>query len=288
MAVMLNGFRGDLVEQFAERRAMLHDRVAYGAVMDQSATDLCVYSLEDLVGTKEPEDLAHAEDQRQVNSCGGHGGTTAFERAYEIQTGVRKQFSRMFLYLRGKAEDGIRGDNGMTISGGVKCLKERGCCTEDTFPYPGRYVESIPSGADEEAALFKLGSSVDVQAQDDPNEYAQKFLGHNMGALYNGCAWTSSMANPVNGVIERWTTPGRDGGHAWAYVGLSERTDAKGRHYYWLANSHSVQWGRRGFAEMSPDAYLGMCRHNWTESFGLSKLVIPTAKKKVILWDFSS
>jgi len=73
----------------------------------------------------------------------------------------------MYLYLRGKAQDGIRGDNGMTISGGVKQLRERGCCLESTFPYPGRYVQSIPTGADAEAAKYKLGAAVDVTASGD-------------------------------------------------------------------------------------------------------------------------
>lgn len=288
MQLSTNGYRFDLVESLGLRRAALHDHHAWGAVMDHAETDLCVYTLDDLRTIEQAEELANTEDQKQVNSCGGHGGTTAFERAYEIDQGVRVQFSRMYLYLRGKAQDGIRGDNGMTISGGVKQLRERGCCLESTFPYPGRYVQSIPTGADAEAAKYKLGAAVDVTASGDVNEFAQRFLGHNMGALYNGCSWTDAFSNPVNGVIERWATPtSRDGGHAWALVGLSPRQDSRGYHYYWLANSWGVSWGRRGFAELAPEAFAGMCAHRWTEAMALSNPIVPTARKRVT-WNLSS
>lgn len=283
-----NGYRIDLVEALAERRALLHDRQAYGAVMDHGGFDLSVYTLDELVRTTDAAELAKPEDQRQVNSCGGHGGTTAFERCYELSTGVRVQFSRMYLYLRGKAQDQIRGDNGMTISGGIKQMREGGICTEALFPYPGRYLENIPAGADAEAKQYLLGSAIDATADGDPNELAQRYLGHNMGAFYNGCAWTRAMANPVHGVIEEWTTPSRaDGGHAWAFVGLSPRQDARGRFYYWLANSHSIQWGNGGFAELSPTAYAAMCAHQWTESFAISNPLVPKRGKKII-WNLAA
>lgn len=288
MVYVGNGFRTDLVESLGMRRAALHDHLAYGAVMDHAAGDLCVYTIDDLRTIEEAEQLAKNEDQAQMNSCGGHGGTTAFERCYELDQGVRVQFSRLFLYLRGKAQDGIAGDNGMTISGGVKQLATGGCCLEATFPYTGRYSEHVPTGADAEAANYRLGASVDVTAGGDPNDVAQRFLGLNMGALYCGCSWTNTWSNPVAGVIERWTQPSnRDGGHAWALVGLSPRKDSRGRFYYWLANSWGVSWGRRGFAELAPEAFAGMCAHRWTEAMALSKPIVPAARKKVI-WNLTS
>lgn len=238
--------------------------------------ELSTYGVDELQPVSDPTSIVQTEDQGQMNSCGGHGGSTAIERVEFLETGRQVQLSRMWVYIRGQQIDGIRGDRGMTISAGVRLLQGQGVCTESTYPYPRSYTTNIPSGASEEAEKRKIGSSVRIRTYDQ----MQTFLGGNMGAVYGGCQWTSAMANPQNGVVERFR-PGRGLGHAWAIVALSPRTDSQGRHYVWLANSHSVRYGNRGFAELSPTCCTEMLQHNFTDLVGLSKLTVPVPRVKI-------
>lgn len=238
--------------------------------------DLCCYAADELQPISDPTAIVQTEDQGQMNSCGGHGGSTALERVEFLETGQQVQLSRMWVYVRGQQIDGIRGDRGMTISAGVRVMMSQGVCTEATHPYPRSYTTSIPSGAAEEAKTRTIGASVRIRTYDQ----MQTFLGGNMGAVYGGCQWTSAMANPRNGVVERFQA-GRGGGHAWAMVALSPRVDSQFRHYIWLANSHSVRYGNRGFAEISPVACQEMLQHNFTDLVGISKLQRPVPRVKI-------
>lgn len=248
------------------------------AVMAYSGP-LDTYEADELTPVEKPWDIAVTEDQARMNSCGGHGLSTAGERCAG-QRGVLMALSRMWSYLRGKARDNIRGDRGMTIGGGVWVAKNLGICRESVFPYPQSYSEFIPPNAAEDAKNFLIGSASDITA--GGQEMAQQFLGRNMGALYCGCAWTNNMANPRNGVIESFGFGDGQGGHAWAIVALSPRKQGN-LHYYWLANSHSIRYGNRGFAEVSPDTFEGMLRHRFTEAVGLSEPTVPVANPRFVL-----
>ena len=101
----------------------------------------------------DPRSWMTIEDQGQMGSCSGNAMTSCLELLNWFDTGGDVvQLSRMFSYLAAQKMDGLLGrDTGATISGAVKAAKTFGTCLESTFPYPSRYVDSIPTAALSEA-----------------------------------------------------------------------------------------------------------------------------------------
>lgn len=216
----------------------------------------------------DPRGWLKIEDQGQVGSCSGHAMSSCCEVLNWIDTaGGEVQLSRMFAYLMGQKEDGIRGDNGATISGVVKSAKRNGICLESTFPYPGRYVSEIPDAAVGEAKDHKI-----LQHQPLSN-YADCFrwLATGAGVIEIGIPWRSDLANNRNGVIEQ--AGGQNyGGHALAIVGYTTRKDSSGRNYLIMANSHGTGWGKNGFAEIAPSLFDAWGRDSYSEMIGVTDI----------------
>jgi hypothetical protein len=273
-----NQFTGLILVEREKSIARVHGLIdnTFDAIMSYG-DKLDTYEVDELSPIEGPWDLVQTEDQAQMNSCGGHGASTGFERACHCKYGSHEQYSRMYAYIVGQRKNNIRGDTGMTIGGGVEMLKE-GICRESLLPYTGQYFTTIPQAAIDDAKKHRIGSVTDII--ENNHEVMQRFLGLNMGAITAGCRWTQNMANPRNGVIESFGSS-RGGGHAWAFVALSPRKDSSGRHYYWLANSHGLRWGNRGFAEVSPDCVSAMWQDNFTEMYGLSEPIVPQANPRV-------
>lgn len=225
----------------------------------------------------DPRKLIRIENQGQQGSCAGHSLSSIMEWCYAIASGGEVvQLSRAMAYYEAQRISGIRGDSGSTIAAGAKLGTETGLCVESLWVYPGRYDNTRPS--DYQAVITdankrKIRSATKVTSYDA----YRKFLGAGLGGVHNGIAWGGSMDRPV---VESFSAGG--GGHAIAGLCLSERVDAQGRPYVWIANSWGLQFGSRdvpGWQEWSPSAIEGMLRHQWTEMIALSDMAVPKPRK---------
>ena len=225
----------------------------------------------------DPRKLIRIENQATQGACAGHSLSSILEWCYTIASGGEViQLSRAMAYYESQKLSGIRGDSGATISAGAKLAMETGLCDESLWPYPSRYNNTRPS--DYQAVLASAGKhKIRSASKITSYDAYRQFLGAGLGGVSNGIAWGNSMDRPV---VESFSAGG--GGHAIAGLCLSERLDAKGRPYVWIANSWGLQFGSRdvpGWQEWSPNAIEGMLRHQWTEMIALSDMAIPKPRK---------
>lgn len=227
----------------------------------------------------DPRTLVKVENQGPVGSCQGHALSSVVEWCYTIATaGQVQQLSRAYAYYESQRIDGIVGDRGSTISGGVKLALNTGICTEPKWPYVPRYNATRPSDWNsilDDAKRFKIRRASKIKTYDDFRNY----LGSGQGGISVGIAWGSSMSVPV---VERFIRG--TGGHAIAALCLSERVDSQGRPYAWILNSWGESFGSRehpGWHEWSATAVSQMLADSWTEMIGLSDM--PEAKPRKFL-----
>lgn len=236
-------------------------------------------------GFAEPEEIDprsyhKTENQGSVGSCQGHDLSTCVEHCYHVAVGEVKQFSRAYAYYATQVIDGISGDQGSTIEGGVRLAKERGLPPEENWPYNGQYDPRPPGGWQaqyEAAAPWKIRSHTVLRSYAD----VYRYLASGVGAVTIGTAWG---LNPQNGVCESFNPGG--GGHATPFLGYSKRKDSQGRKYLWKLNSWGNGWGINGWAEIAPRAVDQMFGHQFTVMIGVSDLTTPGARK--IDWAESS
>lgn len=224
----------------------------------------------------DPRELIKIENQGSVGSCQGHSLTSCMEWCYTIATsGQRHQLSRAMGYYETQRIDGISGDRGSTISGGVKLARNTGVCSEPLWTYTGRYQPQRPSNWQavlDDASKYKIARAVQMKTYED----VRAFLGSMQGGIHIGIAWGNSMNRAV---VESFSPGG--GGHAIAGLCLSERVDSQGKPYIFIANSWGESFGSRqhpGWQEWSPTAISQMLRHQWTEMIGISDM--PEAKPR--------
>lgn len=223
----------------------------------------------------DPRPWHRIENQGSMGSCQGHALSSVGEMAYRIATGNITQFSPLFCYYATQKLDGLLGrDQGSTISGGVDCARQFGFCPLEVMPYPSpvRYTGRIPDDAWPAAAPFRMKSHTVCKTYDD----AFRFLASGQGGLEVGMSWNSSV-EPRNGVISQYRSGG--GGHAVALLGYSSRKDTQGRHYLWLANSWSTNWGQAGWAEIAPSAIDAILDDSNALIVGQSDLTVPTPRE---------
>jgi hypothetical protein len=176
-------------------------------------------------------DLAwwHIRNQGPVGSCRGHSLAANRRLCYFLEKagvfdldgdGVKNEdlqddFAPMWCYLVTQRHDGIRGDSGSTISGGIKTGMENGVCREVVFPYPGRYTTSIPSEAAADAAKYKFARYTEFGPGDAAK--AADWVGSGQGGLDLGQMWPLRFEK---GCLVRTGRGGGGGGHATAGIGL--------------------------------------------------------------------
>lgn len=218
----------------------------------------------------DPRDWLRVENQGPVGSCRGFCRSTGAELAYYFETGRVIQYSPMWCYLRTQARDGLLGrDAGSTIEGGVKVALEEGHCTEQVFPYPGRYTTRIPEGAAADAAHHKCQSSTWIDSADA----AYAFLAGRCGAIDVGAGWPLPFDR--SGVLRNLTSVGTQGGHAWSLVGYLAEQCPQGKPIFLMVNSHSSGWGKAGFGLIHWAALESLLRHRQTSAVGLSHMSVP-------------
>ena len=140
--------------------------------------------------TVDPMTLFDPLNQGSQGACQGHSLALIFTICYFLETGRIVHFSRAAAYYLSQRFDGIRGDRGSTLSGGMKVATQHGLCLETAWPYPSRYNPAEPSGI---KYPFKLVSS---QPTSDPAEIMEAL---DLGlCVQDGIIWDSSVSRTVS------------------------------------------------------------------------------------------
>jgi len=215
--------------------------------------------------TLDPRQLIRVENQANMGSCAGHSLSSNLEWIYCLATrGQIVQLSRMAGYILAQNENGIRTDSGSTISAGVKVALRDGLPEERLWPYPASYTRQMPNNDwQQNAKQYVIQKAVKITSF----EQWQTWLGSGQGGIHTGISWGSSMNKAV---VETFNAGG--GGHSIAALCLSDRKNAAGEHYSWIANSWSESFGTKGWQEWSPTAIRQMLQHQFTVFVGLSDM----------------
>ena len=181
------------------------------------------------------------ENQASVGSCQGHAKTSAEELAIYRATGSIVQLNRGFSYYTSQKIDGIRGDNGSTISGGCEASRKYGTCLESLAPYTGRYVTQFSQACYDDALTRRL-----TAFQKLPNyDAVMRWLYYGIGGIVIGINWDNGQEGDANGCVTSYRASG--GGHALALLDWSTRfKDTKGRPYIDRFNSWGKNYGYKG------------------------------------------
>jgi hypothetical protein len=243
----------------------------------------------------------HIRNQGPVGSCRGHSGSAGFEHCWFMATGDRDidqdgtsheklddRFSPLWYYITTQRHDGISGDRGSTIAGGVKTATEDGCCREVTWEYKGRYETTPPREAAAEAKQFRLTRSHFFESSDKVFDEAVEWILSGQGYLDFGTVWPLPFIN--NGVVDRVPSGTRGGGHATAGIGViptSKLLDpprkgepVAGRMLMRdddelliiVANSHGTQAQHNGFYYFTRRGLTEVLRHQYTTLVGMSDM----------------
>ncbi len=186
-------------------------------------------------------------DQEQQGACQGHALALIFAICYWLCTGQVLHFSRAAAYYLSQRRDGIRGDNGSTLSGGQWVATVHGLCLEEHWPYPDRYDPTEPRGIQ---YPFKL---VSAQPTDDPGLVREAL---DMGLMVqDGIGWNGSVSrtlvtNYVGGggghSTVLWTKKGPNyrrlnSWGMWDGDGCNENTpEALDQQVRWRGNTHVI------------------------------------------------
>lgn len=215
----------------------------------------------------DPRKLIRVENQKSLGSCAGHSLSSILEWLYALATGGDTiQLSRAMAYFATQEIDGIQGDNGSTVMGGVQLAKTKGVCREDLWKYPAKYDNRWPSDRNailEDAKKFRIATSTRITTY----EGFRTFLGSGQGGIHTGIAWGDAMNRAV---VDRYTPGG--GGHSICALCLSDRTDSNGEPYAFIQNSWSEDFGNAGWQEWSPTAIRQMLQNRMTVFAGLSDM----------------
>jgi hypothetical protein len=213
------------------------------------------------------------ENQMRQGSCQGHSLTSCLEGCYWIDTGGDTvQLSRNAGYRFSQIEDGIRGDQGSTLSGGVQAAR-KGICLEKYFPYTETYSSRIPRAAYNNRKDYRLVTAVPI-LKDNPVEHVVTWIGKGKGFCAIGMKWTSEMDS--QSVIRNYSGRGRGGGHAIAFLGYSKVSKT-----IKLVNSWGNRWGMNGVKDVTFDAFNRIIRYGWNHGYLYSDLADIERERKV-------
>jgi len=230
----------------------------------------------------EPPSWMRIENQLQTNTCAANSGSSCMEKLAYMRTRNVVQLCRNYLYLRGQQKCGLAGrDQGCTLGGIIRAMRECGCCEESLWPFVGSYQTNVPAGCDEAAQQYKVIQTLDVE-QHGYNGY-RDVIGQNIGSVLMATSWPVRL---WDGYIVEEYQPQGSGGHAIAALFLSNKKDATGRPYVWVANSHSVNAQRGGWMLWSPKALDSLVQR---DSWGITGVTdMSTPKPRAFDWSKES
>jgi len=239
--------------------------ILYGLVSDS-----------DLPERVDPTGWMQIEDQRNQGACQGHALSTGVECVHALAGGTIVQLSRACAYYLSQRLDGIRGDQGSTIAGGIKLAEQDGICLESVWPYPSSYNPREPEGY-RSATKWKIANHSPIRSSQE----CIKHIGLH-GAVHIGIMWSSDIDKQVSqrGIVYSYRPGG--GGHSVELIGYSP-TDWDGKAledtHVMLFNSWSKSWGRNGVALVSPNALQSMIENRNSVFVGLYGAPHPEIKR---------
>ncbi len=168
----------------------------------------------------------HVRNQSMQGSCRGHSLAANGRFSYVLQAGdidldgdgvpneanLQDDFSPDYCYYECQREDGIRGDNGATIKGGI-AVGLRGLAREIDCPYtvaydPGRITAEMR----EKAKQFKFGRYSEITSP----TMGLDWIGSGQGGLDWGTVWPLPFVKGC--LVKGMSRAETGGGHATAPV----------------------------------------------------------------------
>lgn len=260
---VLNGWRVDL-ENRDELHAMCDSMIQMSAYRGTFAAPAVV----------DPRPWLRVENQGSIGSCQGNALSTCHEIAYKIATGDTSfQSSRRAAYIWSQRVDNIRGDQGSTLSAGMKVVQEMGLPTEATVPYfTAGYTAKIPNEekAKQEAQQYKIRKSVRMKSAQDVYDW----LAAGFGGVQIGIMWPDSWMDPPAGKPLPSFRPG-GGGHSTAIVGYLSENE------FINANSWGEQWCDGGYGIVLRKDVDAFIRHRFSEVIAHTDMSVPEPRT----WD---
>ena len=201
--------------------------------------------------TADPLGVVDILDQGQQGACQGHALAQVFSICYFLATGRKAAFSRAAAYYLSQKKDGIRGDQGSTLSAGQWVATQHGMCLEADWPYPSRYNPAMPSSA-QGKFTFKLQTTKPIRDLDSMLEFLRRGL-----PVQTGLDWSNSCNEEV---VDNYRPGG--GGHSTVFWQLRPSGNIVN------INSWGRGWNGDGVHEFTPDSIRRTLQNRWTTYIG--------------------
>ena len=200
----------------------------------------------------DPLGVVSITDQGQQGACQGHALATVFQICYFLATGRKASFSRAAGYYLSQKKDGIRGDQGSTLSAGQWVATQHGLCLESDWPYPSRYNPQQPASAANKF-LFKLQTTKPFKDLQSMLDWLEQGL-----PIQTGLTWNDSCNEEI---VDRYN--GRSGGgHSTVFWQRRPSQNVVN------INSWGAGWSGDGCHEWTPKSIETALAGRWTVFIG--------------------
>lgn len=200
-------------------------------------------------------------NQGQEGSCNGYSVRAVACVNHLLATGGDfREFSGDGAYYACQRIDGISGDNGSTITGGLKLQRDIGVMTAADFPMTPTYdPRRLPTNYKELSAPYRVAKAVVLRSIRDIEEW----LGRGYGGVWWGCRWGFTFDGRGN--VTRWSRTG--GGHATAIFGFNRREK-----WFDGLNSWGSTWQGQGWYRLPYSIFEQVLADEYTVIAGASDM----------------
>ncbi len=188
-------------------------------------------------------------NQNPLGSCQGASLGGVFEVCFFLATGRKIKFSKAAAYYLSQRKDGIRGDNGSTLSGGNWVATQHGLCLEEDWPYTRRYDPTEPRGIQYN---YRLKVSRPFRQVQEVLDWVDSGLPVQIGLM-----WNDSCSREV---VNNWRPGG--GGHSTFYWLRAQSGNVNN------INSWGERWNGDGMHEWTEASIDRALKHQWTVMIG--------------------
>lgn len=201
----------------------------------------------------DPTGAVDVLDQSSQGACQGHSLATIFSICFFLATGRRQAFSRACGYYVSQQYDNISGDNGSTLSAGMKVATKHGMCLESDWPYPSRYDPTMPKGIKFD---YRLVATKPIRTMADFIAWTDLNL-----PVQDGFAWNDTCSKEI---VDAYKPLRGSGGHSTAYW----LKKANGN--FVKVNSWGKRWNLDGCNEWTPRSVERVLGDGMTTMIGYS------------------
>lgn len=199
----------------------------------------------------DPATVLRILNQMNQGACQGHALALIFSICYWLATGRWLNFSRAAGYYLSQRYDGLRGDVGSTLSGGMKVATIHGMCLEEDWPYPRSYDSREPSGV---KYPYKLKVTKPFKTLNEVVDWIDANL-----PIQTGMAWNSTCQKEIVNAYRN--LPG-SGGHSTVFWLRSLVGNIK------MPNSWDITWNGDGINEWTEQSIVTLLRDPNTTLIG--------------------